>query len=180
MGLPSTIQTRRTQTQKRLTYMLLSISPFSFCNAAEPFAHPGVYKVLLGVCSIYTAEYYMLGVFVNIFEFVAFASNFVSYCVFHQHFRDTLKLMITCRKNKIAPINDERRFTRQSQNPYILRSVTEIGRYQDNCIEGEIDRNEPSQSGNHSQSQSSSCQKESRSSDYQTNSKKTLITRFIE
>ena len=180
MGLPSTIQTRRTQTQKRLTYMLLSISTvFVVCNAAEPFAHPGVYKVLFGVCSIYTAEYYTLGVFVNIFEFIAFASNFVSYCVFHQHFRDTLKLVITCRKNKIAPINNERRFTRQSQNPYVLRSMTEIGRYQDNCFEGEIDRNEPSQSRNYSQSQSS-CQKESRSSDYQTNSQKTLITRFIE
>ena len=180
VGLPSTIQTRRTQTQKKLTYMLLSISTvFVLCNVAEPFAHTGVYKVLFGVCSIYTEEYYTLGVFVNIFEFIAFASNFVSYCVFHQHFRDTLKLVITCRKNKITPINNERRVTRQSHNPYVLRSLAEIRRYQDNCIEGKIDRNEPIQSKSHSQSQSSSCQKESRSSDYQTNSQRTLIARFI-
>ena len=178
MGLPSTIQTRRTQTQKKLTYMLLSISTvFVVCNAAEPFAHSGVYKVIFGVCSIYTADYYTLGVFVNIFEFIAFASNFVSYCVFHQHFRDTLKLVITCRKNKITPINNERRLTRQSQNPYVMRSMLEMGRYLN--TEGEINRNEPSQDKNQSQSQSSSCQKESQSSE-QTNRKKILITRFIQ
>ena len=166
-GLPSSIQNRRNQTQRKLTYMLLSISSmFVVCNVAEPFAHSGVYKVIFGICSIYFEEYYLLGVFVNTFEFIAYASNFVSYMIFHQHFRHTLKLVITCRKNRIAPINSERRITRNSANPYVIGSI--------GCHDGsnrtEIDRSEPS----HSHSQS-------RSSDYRANSQKTLlITRFLE
>ena len=176
MGLPSAFQTRRTLTQKRLTYMLLSISTvFVACNVAEPFAHTGVYKVLFGTCSIYYPDYYLLSMFTNMFEFIAYASNFVSYCVFHKHFKDTLKLVITCQKNKISPVKGERRLTRQTDNPYIIRSMSnELGRDEGRrTCDGRCDhRNDPSNS------QSSSYQKESRSSDYQTNSQKTLIERI--
>ena len=125
MGLPSSLQTRRTFTQKKLTYMLLSISTvFIVCNVAEPFAHTGVYKVLFGICSIYFPDYYLLSMFTNMLEFIYYAGNFVSYCVFHKHFKDTLKLVITCRRNKIAPMERERRLTRQTDNPYVIRSVS--------------------------------------------------------
>lgn len=148
--MPERMAARRQETQGRLTVMLLSISTvFVLCNIAEPFANSQIYKEMFGEDSVNEDDFYILIMVVNMLEFIAFASNFISYCIFHKHFVATLKALLLCRGTPVAPARTrQRRLGTASLNPYVINSMsTDVGRGQDSlpgnvsCIRGNVNSN---------------------------------------
>lgn len=75
------------KSQNRMTVLLLNISTvFVMSHILEPFCHSSVFSSLFGECSVQTHEYQQFKMFGNLFETISFASNFVTYCIFHRIF----------------------------------------------------------------------------------------------
>ncbi len=103
---PVAAQMRRQRTQNRLTTMLLSITfVFMFCNVLEPFSHSRLCPAVFGQCAQYDGTCHIISVLGNNFEFVAFASNFVSYCIFNTHFVQVLKTSL-CRPQRETTVTE--------------------------------------------------------------------------
>ena len=102
MVLPGTVVVKRIQAQNKTTVMLLSISSvFVLCNLLEPFSYVSIYTAIFGECSDESTEFEIFRMFASIFQSMTYASNFVSYCLFHNLFLSYVGYLFTCRHQKI-------------------------------------------------------------------------------
>ena len=102
MVLPGTVVVKRIQAQNKTTVMLLSISSvFVLCNLLEPFSYVSIYTAIFGECSDESIEFEIFRMFASIFQTMTYASNFVSYCLFHNLFLSYVGYLFTCRHQKI-------------------------------------------------------------------------------
>ena len=102
MVFPAAVFTKRLQSQNKITVMLLSISSvFVFSNLFEPFAHFPIFSSIFGNCSTESAEYEGYRMSITMFQMICFATNFISYCVFHNLFLSQVKLLFGCKPSKV-------------------------------------------------------------------------------
>lgn len=95
---PAAKRVRRQQSQNKITAMLLSITGvFIVCNILEPFAHLQICPHVFGLCASVDGTCDIVSVIANNLESIAFASNFVSYCIFNNQFVQVLQGRICCK-----------------------------------------------------------------------------------
>ena len=106
---------KRTHSQNKITMMLLSISTvFVFSNLMEPFANSTIFTLIFGECSTESAEFQAYKMFVTMFQMVCFASNFVSYCIFHNLLLSQVKLLFGCKPNKVEDQPNTRKVSQKT------------------------------------------------------------------
>ena len=102
MVLPFAVFANRIQSQNKITAMLLSISSvFVLGNLLEPFTKVSIVTSMFGECSTESSEYETFKMFSNMFLMVSYASNFVSYCIFHDVFLSQIKRLFGCKSGKV-------------------------------------------------------------------------------
>ncbi len=88
---PAEALVKRRRRQIRLTVMLLSITfVFVLCNIPESLGHSVFRKCVRSSCI-------EIGAFANLFQMVSFSTNFFSFCIFNQAFRDVLTARCSCK-----------------------------------------------------------------------------------
>ncbi len=96
--VPVAKQMERQQSQNRITAMLLSITcVFIVCNSLEPFGHSQLCPHVFGQCASVDGTCAVVRVIANNLEFIAFTSNFISYCIFNKQFVQVLVANCCCR-----------------------------------------------------------------------------------
>ena len=102
MVLPFAVFAQRIQSQNKITAMMLSIScVFVFGNLLEPFTKVSIVTSMFGECSTESSEYETFKMFSNMLLMVTYASNFVSYCLFHDVFLLHIKRLFGCKSGKV-------------------------------------------------------------------------------
>ena len=109
-NVPYSLIEKTRKAQNQMTIMLLSISTvFLFSHILEPFGHPSIHSTMFGECSVETTEFETFRMFGNVLERISFASNLISYCLFHRQFLVYLKQLFPCThieaSNSVQPIS---------------------------------------------------------------------------